>query len=358
MMREVQTIIIGAGQAGLSVAYWLQKSSSAYLILEAEGEAGASWRNRYDSLRLFTPARYSSLPGLSMLLPGRSYPNKEDVVEYLNAYARKFNLKIKLNCRVNKLEKRDNHFVVHTNSETYICVNVVVATGAFQDPFIPLYSSKPADSILQLHSSEYRNPGQLKQGPVLVVGAGNSAAQIAEEVSVYYPTYMVVRDKIAFAPSSILGVSIFFWLDWLGLMKAPPETASARLLMRKGKDVYANELKQLIKEGKVLIKPFIKSFEDTKVIFTDGTCLEVSTIIWATGFRNKYDWIAIPGAKNDKGELLHRNGISFVDGLYFIGLPWQTSRGSSLLLGVGRDAQMIVETLLQRDCQRKVLHVN
>ncbi len=337
--------MIGAGQAGLALGYYLQQQKKNFLLLDASPRVGDSWRNRYDSLRLFTPAPYCNLPGWPLPLPKDHYPTKDEIADYLEQYAQRFQLPLTLEQKVVALTKTDGIFQVQTQKQFFQAKQIVVATGQFQRPFVPNYATNPADSVLQLHSSQYRNPAQIPTGKVLIVGAGNSGAQLAVELAQTHEVHLSVKRPPRFYPLQLLGRSVFWWASKTGAIYAPPTSFLGKKMLKQADVVYGRELEVLLQKGVVQLRPEIRAFDQEQVIFQDGTQSSFSSILWATGFRPDYNWLQIPGAIAANGAPVHHNGISPVAGLFYLGLSWQRSRGSALLLGAGRDARYIAERL-------------
>jgi putative flavoprotein involved in K+ transport len=338
---KYDVVIIGAGQAGLSMGYYLQQLDVSFLILEKGDEIGHVWKERYDSLTLFTPRRYSSLPGLALDGNQMTYPTKDEIADYLSHYAKVFNLQVKLQTTVKGLYKEDDYFRVTTTNEELFAKNIVVATGPFQNPFIPTFSTTLPNNILQLHSSHYKNETQLKDGPVLVVGGGNSGAQIAVELSAKRKTYLSISHKMKFFPQDILTKSIFWWLDKIGIYKASVYSKVGQFVKKQSDPIFGFELKSKIKNGQVSMKPRAIASNNETVLFEDNSSIHVNNIIWSTGFISDYRWIHISDVFDEKGTPIHERGITPIDGLFFLGLPWQHSRSSALLLGVGNDAEYL-----------------
>ncbi|MDL4839845.1 flavin-containing monooxygenase [Aquibacillus rhizosphaerae] len=342
---KYDVVIIGGGQAGLSMGYYLKKSSLTFLILDKSTELGEVWKNRYDSLRLFTPSYFSSLPGLSLDKKSNLYPTKDDIAGYLKVYAEKFSLPIQNNREVQRLHSANNEFVIETNQGIIIADNVVVATGPFQKARIPKFSTSLSDEISQIHSSEYKNPNHLKKGSVLIVGGGNSGAQIAAELSKEREVYLSVGNKMKFLPQDIGNKSIFWYLNKLGVNKASHNTKLGKMLKNKPDPIFGFELKKLIKDRFIMLKPRAISSKNDSVIFKDGSQLSVNNVVWATGYQSDYRWIDIPKLFNDGGFPIHDRGVTLQKGLYFLGLPWQHNRSSALIQGVGEDAKYISNQL-------------
>lgn len=345
MKTEIDVLIIGASQAGLAAAHYLKEKNISFLIIGKEQNIGDVWRNRYDSLVLFTPRWYSSLPGLPLEGDPNGFATKNEIADYLERYAMHFNLPVYLNTEVCSLSKEKESFVVKTNTAEYIAQHVIVATGPFQKAFIPRFADTLTDEVFQVHTSQYVNPTALKEGPVLVVGAGNSGAQIAVELSKDRDVYLSIGHKMKFFPLDIMGKSIFWWFNKLGLLSADIQSKLGEFICKQGDPIFGLELKNLIRDGKVTIKPRTTGTHHKLISFVDGSKVEVENVIWATGFHSDYSWILIPGILNEKEKPIHSRGVSKVKGLYFLGLPWQYRRGSALIGGVGVDAKHIVESI-------------
>lgn len=340
------TIVIGAGQAGLSTGYYLKQSNQSFIVIDKGSEVGESWKERYDSLVLFTPRIYSSLPGMSFEGGEQGLPTKDEVVTYLKKYVDRFKIPIHFNTEVVNVTKMNGNFLLKTKRDEYQAKNIVIATGPFQIPSIPPFSRDLSNNINQLHSSQYKNPDQLADGNVLVIGGGNSGAQIAVELSEERETYLACSRKLKYLPLSVGRKSIFWWFDKLGILKANNTSLLGKLLQHKGDPIFGFGLKKAINNNKVSIKKRVTGGQKNKVLFEDSTTLKVSNIIWATGFKTAFPWLKIDGILNNKeGKVVHHRGVSKINGLYFIGLPWQYRRGSALIQGVGFDAEYIVRKI-------------
>mgnify|MGYP001120022815 CR=1 FL=1 len=341
------TIIVGAGQAGLAIGHYLKQENKDFILLDKGSGVGETWRERYDSLVLFTPRMYSSLPGLPLSGDKHGLPTKDEIADYLKTYAETFQLPVHFNEEVEGISKTEDTFLIKTNQQEYKAKNVVIATGPFQTPIIPAFSKTLPSTINQLHSSQYKHPKQLAEGNVLVVGGGNSGAQIAYELSKERETYLAVSKPLKYMPLSLLDKSIFWWFDKLGILKTPNHSFLGKAIQRKGDPVFGFELKQAVKKKEVIVKERVMNVKDNKILFKDNSELEVQNIIWSTGFKTELPWLQIEGVLDDKGKVLHDRGVSTIKGLYFIGLPWQHRRGSALLQGVGYDAEYISRKILE-----------
>lgn len=345
MERSYEVIIIGAGQAGLSAAQQVGQRTRDFVVLEASPRVGSSWRERYDSLVLFTPAAYDGLPGLPMDLPRGALPTKDQMADYLERYAAHFDLPVRLGEPVQALTRMNDKFVVTTTRGSYRGARVIIATGAFQEPKLPSYPGQDRATLVQLHSSAYRNASQLPAGPVLVVGAGNSAAQIAEELSQDRRVALSVREPLRFRPTRVMGASLFFWGDKLGFMHADRDSFIGRRLRRAGDPIFGGSLQSRIAAGAVQVRPEIARIDGETVHFVDGSVQRFSAIVWGTGFRSSYPWLKLEGALDARGQPLQQRGLSPVPGLAYLGLGWQRARSSALVMGAGRDARWLVAQL-------------
>ncbi|KAA0956358.1 oxidoreductase [Planococcus sp. ANT_H30] len=348
MNKNIDVLIIGAGQAGLAIGYYLSKSNQSFILIDAAGRVSDVWRNRYDSLVLFSPRRYSSLPGLPLAGDSDGFPTKDEFADYMEAYGIHFSLPFHLNTKVEKLKQAYGSFEAITSKGRYSAKSVVIATGPFQKPFIP--QLKGSSSTFQLHSSDYRGPYQLAEGPALIVGGGNSGAQIALELAESRQVYLSAGHEMVFIPRVLLKRSIFWWLEVTGLAKAADGSRRAKLL-KKTEPVIGTELKLLIESGKVIVKERAVAFQDQEVVFKDGSKIAVDNIIWATGFYFDYSWIDIPGVLDSQGKTVHQRAISPVEGIYFLGLPWLSRVGSAQINGINYDAKNIFEDLEKRNSE-------
>ncbi|HEO8420403.1 oxidoreductase [Niallia circulans] len=342
---KIDTLVIGAGQAGISIGYYLKKMRKNFLILDKGLEIGETWKSRYDSLVLFTPRMYSSLPGLEMEGEQHGFPTKDEVADYLKKYTETFQIPIKHKTEVTSVTKQEEGFIVNTKNETYISRNIVVATGPFHSPSIPSIAENLPTNIQQIHSSEYINSNQLIDGNVLVVGGGNSGAQIAVELSEERETYLAHSDKLNYLPLVFKSKSIFWWFDKLGILNASNTSRLGKFIQKKGDPIFGYDLKHAIKQKKIIPKERVIDVKHDLIIFKDLSTLKVNNIVWATGFKSSLSWLEITNLYDKEGKIIHHRGVTKIKGLFFIGLPWQYRRGSALLQGVGYDAEYIVNQI-------------
>ena len=327
----------------MAIGYFLGREGRDFTILEAADEPAAAWRDRWDSLELFTSARYDSLPGLAFPGDPARYPTRDEVVEYLSLYARHFELPLELDSRVRSISRTADGYRVALDDREYEAGQVVVATGPFQVPRIPAAAGSLGAEVAQLHSSAYRSPDAISAGPVLVVGGGNTGYQIAEELSRSHEVHLSVGSRQKPLPQRILGRDLFWYLEAAGLIRKSTATRIGRRL--EGRDtLIGSSPKALRRDHGVALHERAVGAEGSTVSFSDGTSLEVGTVIWATGFDVDHSWIHVP-VFGEGGRLVHRRGVTESPGLYFLGLSWQHSRGSALLGWVKEDAEFIAQQI-------------
>ena len=341
--QRLDVVVVGGSQAGLAMAWHLAQQGRRFVVLEAAPELGHTWRSRWDSLKLFTPAQYDALPGMAFPAPADTYPTKDPVADYLQTYAAAFDLPVRLNARVTDLGRVGDDFEVRTADATYRARQVVVATGPFQVPFVPPPAAKLDPSVTQVHSAGYRNPQALPDGPVLVVGGGNSGFQIAEELAATRTVDLSIATTYPMLPQRRLGRDLFWWLTRLGLLRVTVNSRPGQRMSRRDFVIGTNR-KRLERAG-VRFRPRLVDAEECTVRFADHSLLEdVGVVVWATGYRSDYAWIHVPGVVRE-GQVVHRRGVTEVPGLYFLGLSWQHTRGSALLGFVNDDAAYLANRI-------------
>jgi putative flavoprotein involved in K+ transport len=337
-MDRFDVIVIGAGQAGLGMGYQLKEAGFEFLIVDDRSRIGDNWRERWDSLELFTPRRYAQLPGFGLADTVPDYPNKTHIADYLEQYRNHFDLPVRGDFRVREVFFRDRGFTVSDASDSIAAATVVIAAGPFSTPNVPACASNLSPSVRQVHSAAYANPDSIGAGTVLVVGGGNSAAQIAEELAAAGRQVTIASNgAIAFAPKRILGVSLFRFMDLTGFLRADKDAWVSKYARPFSDTVIGFGLKKMIKAGKVRhVLHRVVDCVERDVVFADGTTESYDNVVWGTGFRPQYDWVQIEGALDD-GAPLHECGVSPVPGLFWLGLPWQSRLNSALINGVARD---------------------
>ena len=351
----INTIVIGAGQAGLSVGYHLKKRGVPFVILDANARVGDVWRHRWDSLRLFTPARYSSLDGMPFPAPPYSFPTKDAMGDYLEAYARQFALPVRCGVRVERLSRLGGRFLVVTRDQRFEADNVVVAMANYQRPRVPAFAKALNPRIVQLHSFDYRNPGQLQPGAVLVVGAGNSGAEIALDVAREHETWVAGRDT-GHVPFRIDGLAARLLFLRLVLrvvfhrvlsVKTPMGRKARAKMLHAGGPLVRTKPNDLRAAGIRRVQR-VTAIQDGSPVVDGGQVLDVANVVWCTGFHPGFSWIDLPVFGPD-GEPEHELGlVSREPGLYFVGLHFLSALSSVMIHGVGRDAARIAETIRAR----------
>lgn len=340
--ENIETVIIGAGQAGLATGYFLNRSNKPFVILEKAGRIGDSWRNRWDSLHLFTPAKYDNLPG--MRFPGRTagFPSRDEMADYLEEYAGKFSIPVLLGTTVYKLHAIEKSFKIETNRGVINSENIVIATGTNPVPKVPSFAAELNPRIHQLHSSGYKNANGIPDGDVLVVGAGTSGVEIAVELAANHKTY-IAGTPTFHIPDPVFRYAggLYWWIISNMLTVSTPMGRKAReQVLRGGSPLIRISEKDLRSAGVTRLER-VTGVRNGFPLFPDGKILEVSSVIWATGYKPDFSWIN-EGISDQSGWPAGRRGISDrIKGLYFIGMPFQYGLTSGLVGGVGRDAEYI-----------------
>jgi putative flavoprotein involved in K+ transport len=314
------------------------------VILERAGEIAPAWRERWDSLTLFTPRRYSALPGLPFPGDPDGYPTRDEVIVYLERYAETFEPPFELNSEVNNLERSDDgRFRLELEKRTITADQVVVATGPFQTPYVPKLVEKLAGDVFQMHAAGYRRPDEVPESTVLVIGGGNTGFQIAKELSATHKVVLSVGSRQKPLPQRVLGRDLFWWLTKARILNRTVDSRLGRKLSTRD-TLIGSSPRGLRKHYGVEVKPRVVDAERRTVWFEDGSELEVDAVIRATGYRPDYSWIRLPIFDEDR-RLRHRRGVTDAPGLYFLGLTWQHTRGSALIGWIKDDARHIAERI-------------
>ena len=351
---RLDAVVIGSGQTGLAAGYYLEAAGKRIVIIDSSARVGDNWRSRWDSLHLFTPARHDGLPGWAFPAAGWSFPAKDEMGDYLEAYVERFSLPVELETRVSDVHARDGHFVVSTEGRSFDADNVVVASGGFETPFVPAFAHELDDGIVQLHSTGYRNQTQLQPGGVLVVGAGNSGAEVAIESATGHATWLSGRHP-GHIPFRMEGTASRLVLERLvlrfvfhrvlttstpmGRKMKPKLTAKGTPLIRlKPKDIEAAGVETVAR---------VAGVRDGLPVLDDGRVMDVRNVVWCTGFRPDFSWIDLPGV--GEGTPDHDRGIVGASpGLYFLGLDFLYSLSSVMIHAADRDAHHVVDHIVRR----------
>ncbi|HEX4339006.1 MAG TPA: NAD(P)-binding domain-containing protein [Polyangiaceae bacterium] len=353
--ERVATVVIGGGQAGLAAGYHLKKLGLPFVILDADARTGDSWRRRWDSLRLFSPAMYDSIEGMRFPAPALSFPTKDQMADYLEAYATKFELPIRHSTGVDRVERRGDGYLVRAGRARFEAEHVVVATSSYRSPSIPAFARNLAPAIRQLHSSEYRNSSDLRPGPVLVVGAGNSGAEIALELAKQGRTVWMAGRDVGAVPFDVEGLAAKLLLMHLLfrivfhriLTIRTPAGRGARSKAHRGTPLIRTKRAALLAAG-VNAVPRVRAVQGGAPVLDDGRTLDVANVVWCTGFEPGFSWIELP-IFDAKGEPIHDAGITRDQpGFYFLGLPFLYAMSSVMIHGVSRDAARVVRSIARR----------
>lgn len=337
-----EVIVVGGGQAGLAIGYHLAQQGRRFKILEASSEPAAAWRARWDSLKLFTPVRYSSLPGLPFAGDPDSYPARDQVVNYLTEYARRLDLPVDLGSPVRSIQWDEDGYLVELDDRSYEADQVVIATGPFQVPRTPPIAGGLDPQVVQLHSIDYRSPSDIPSGPVLVVGGGNTGFQIAEELSGSHEVHLSIGSRQTPLPQRLLGRDLFWYLDATGLIRKTKDTRIGR--RAEGRDTLIGSSPRALRRKGVKLHPRATDAAESSVTFEDGTKHDFGAVLWATGYGVDHSFVDVP-VFDDRGHLVHSRGVTESPGLYFLGLTWQHTRGSALIGWVNDDAEFLARQI-------------
>ena len=361
--ERIQTVVIGGGQAGLSVGYHLAKRGLPFVILEANGRIGDTWRRRWDSLRLFTPARFDGIPGLPFPADPNAFPTKDEMADYLEGYVKRFALPVRTSVQVDRLSRNGSQYLVTAGSHRYEAEHVVVAMATYQRSKVPSFAGELDPGVVQLHSSEYRNPAQLKKGPALIVGAGNSGSEIALDLTrAGHQVWMSGRNtgeipfRIGgFAARHFLARLVLRFIFHRVLTTDTPVGRKARpKIISKGGPLIRVKARDLAAAGVERV-PRTVGVRNGLPVLEDGRVLEAQNVVWCTGYHPGHSWIDLPVFDKD-GEVVQNRGIAAGQpGLYFVGLHFLYAMSSTMIHGVGRDAEFIGQTIAARVRARPAL---
>jgi putative flavoprotein involved in K+ transport len=351
--ERVETVVIGAGQAGLATGYHLARRGRQFVILDAYQRVGDNWRCHWDSLRLYSPARLAALPGMRFPAPPMSYPTKDQMADFLQTYASTFELPVRTGVRVRRVAREGRSYLVATDAASLLCDNVVVASGTFgRTPYVPDFAGELDPAIVQLHSSAYKNPTQLQPGGVLVVGASHSGGDIAFEAGTAgHPTVLSGRipGEVPFnidaKPAHVIFPSMFFVAKHLLTLKTPVGRKLRSEVRAHGGPLIRVKRADLARVGVEMAPARTVGVRHGQLVLDDRRVLEVANVVWCTGFRQDFSWIDLPVTGDDGWPLETRGVVPTSPGLYFVGLAFQYAFASMFVGGAGRDAEYVVKHL-------------
>ena len=354
--ERVDTVVIGGGQAGLSVGYHLARRGQKFVILETNERVGDSWRSRWDSLRLFSPARFDGLDGLPFPGNRHVFPTKDEMGDYLESYARHFKLDVRTDMKVTSVRRVGDEYVVESRAKTFVAANVVIAMASYQKPRVPDMAAGLDKAIVQMHSSDYRNLRQLRPGPVLIVGAGNSGAEIAMEtvrgghetwISGRHPGHVPWDIRSRVARTFILRPLFRFVFHRVLTMDTPIGRKARPAMISKGGPLIRVKPNDMTAAGIRRVGRTV-AVRDGKPVLDSGEVLEVANVIWSTGYHAGLDWVELP-IFDDHGEPRQTRGVVHGEpGMYCVGLHFLYAMSSSMIHGVGRDADYVAGIIAKR----------
>jgi putative flavoprotein involved in K+ transport len=339
-------VIVGGAQAGLSMAYHLKQMKKKFIVIDGGEEIGASWLSRWDSLKLFTPTEYNHLPGLKFDTPKGYYPSKFEVADYFKSYVAEFEIPVQLNTLVTSVSRTETGFDVSYEGGEVVAKNVIVATGPFHIPYTPPCHTKISESINQLHSNNYKGTHQLQDGETLVVGGGDSGYQILNEISKdeSRTVYFSGDTKVKSVPQQVLGKTLWWWFTLIGFLSFNKYSWIGKKINSITQPVIGTDVKEILARENVLPTGRTKDALNAEVVFENSKISSIKNIVWATGYRPNFKWIEGLELDADNYPKNYR-GVSNIEGLYFIGLPWMYTRGSATLGGVSKDASYLASLI-------------
>ncbi|HEX7172594.1 MAG TPA: NAD(P)-binding domain-containing protein [Candidatus Limnocylindria bacterium] len=355
MDHTYETVVIGGGQSGLAAGHHLGRRGVDFLLLEAEDRIGDVWRARWDSLRLYSPAKYDALPGKRFDGPGHRFPSAREMGDYLEAYADRERLSIRTGVRATRIRATGDGYAVETSDGTLAARQVIVATGPFQHPFVPAVARELDPGIRQIHSADYRRPDQLADGPVLVVGLGHSGADIAHEAAIAGHRTVVAgmshgqlpfsvdsrRARVAWPILRFVAMNLLTLRTPIGRKMAPRVRLGGGPLLR-----YRRQ--ELLEAGVEMREARVVGARDGRPLLADDSVHEVATVVWCTGFRPDFRWVE-PATLDELGWPLQERGLAVdAPGLYFLGMPFLFGFTSMLVLGADRDAAYVADAVVRR----------
>ncbi|MDQ6911527.1 MAG: NAD(P)/FAD-dependent oxidoreductase [Verrucomicrobiota bacterium] len=343
MVEEFDVVVIGAGQAGLAAGYFLKERGVAFAVLDGHQRIGDSWRERYDSLVLFSSRAYSALPGIPLSGDPAGYPGKDEIADYLEQYAHLMRLPVRMNDGVASLERHASGFLARTESgKEFKAASVIVATGPFQKPIVPKFADKLASEVAQFTGATYHRPGQLPRGRVLVVGDGATGRQLAAELVPTHDVWLSAGRLRLIVPQRFLGRDIIAWFEATGALRDDKESLHGRFVQLFDPIPGWKLRRSVLRRAGVKIVQRAVDASDMTILFHNGKLQTFDAVIWAIGYHDDSSWLHIPEAVGRHGNYLENRGVSPVPGLFHTGRNWQNNRASALLAGAGNDAAGIV----------------
>ena len=343
----LENVIIGAGQAGLSMAYHLKKNNKDFLIVDGDVKIGASWLNRWDSLKLFTPTEYNHLPGFKFKAPKGYYPDKFEVANYFKSYVAHYNFPMRFNTLITEVRKKESGSFILKHKEGEIeAENIIIATGPFHIPYTPPCHTKISKDTLQIHSNYYKSLNQLQKGDFLVVGAGDSGYQILDEVSKdkSRTVYFSGNTNVKSIPQQFLGKTLWWWFTISGFLSFNKYSWIGKKINSSAQPVIGTDVKEILARENVVAVGRTKDASGKDLFFDKMKVSNIKNIIWATGYRPNFHWLE--GLELDENNYPKNfRGESNIEGLYFIGLPWMYTRASATLGGVSKDATYLADII-------------
>ena len=357
--QHFDVVVVGGGQAGLAAGHHLAATGRSFVILDAHRRVGDAWRSRWDSLRMFTPARRCGLPGMPVDAPKTSFLTRDEMADYLERYAAHFGLPVRSGVRVDGIGRDEDGFIVAAGDARYVAESVIVACGAYQAPRVPAYAAELDPRIVQMHSSRYREAGQLQAGRVLVVGPGNSGADVALDLAASHETLLAGKHPghIPFEIEGFVGKLMFpvLWQVWTHVMNVDnPLGRRLRGKILDGPEPLIRLKPKVLDRAGVERVARVAGVRDGQPLLEDGRVLEVDNVVWATGYRNDFSWIDVPFEVDRWGEPVTERGVGTSQpGLYFVGRPYQYAYNSHTVGGVGKDARRVVAHLVAQPRRRR-----
>ena len=354
MSERHEVVVIGAGQGGLAAGYHLKRRGIDFVVLEANARVGDNWRTRYDSLRLYSPAKYDGLPGMPFPLARRAFPTGHQMADYLGAYAAHFEIPVRTGVAVDGLRAAGDRYLISAGERSFDAAQVVIAAGFFRVPQVPAFAADLDPAIRQVHSSDYRSPAQLADGPVLVVGLSHSGADLAMEAVQSHPTILSGKGhgQMPFSVDSRRGQLAWpvmkFVASNLLTLRTPIGRRMAPRIRRGGAPLLRYRRPDLLRAGVELTDARTVGAQSGKPILADGRVLDVANVIWCTGFRPDYSWIDLPIFDDEGWPRQERGVVTSAPGIYFVGLVFQYGFTSMLVVGAGRDAAYVVNRAAAR----------